>query len=126
MALIKLDENLGRRGAALLRDAGHDVATVFDQGLTSASDRALIQVCRAEHRVLVTLDMDFANPLVFKPADYAGIAVLRLPRRASRADLLDATRTLIGGLAQESISGKLWMVERGMIREYRPDEGLRA
>jgi hypothetical protein len=39
----------------------------------------------------------------------------------SHDDLLLACRTLIAALAQEIITGKLWTVQRGRIREFRPD-----
>jgi hypothetical protein len=119
---LKLDENLGNLGAELITQAGHEVATVFEQGLRSAEDRTVIEACRTEGRCLVTLDLDFSNPLVFNPADYAGIAVLRLPARPEPEDLFDAVRTLIGGLERENIGGKLWVVQRGRIREYQPEE----
>lgn len=121
MRLI-LDENLGNRGGELFRDAGHDVATVSSQNLCSAPDPTLIDICREERRCLVTLDLDFGNPLLFKPSEYAGIAVLRFPPKPSPEHLIDMVRTLIAGFRQGEIEGKLWIVQRGKIREYQQPE----
>ena len=118
---FKLDENLGRRGRDLLTAAGHHVATVFDQNLNQAPDSEIIEVCRQERRCLVTLDLDFGNPLLFKPADYCGIAVIRLPAKFSYEDLAIAIRTLAKAVESESIDKKLWIVERARIRIYRPE-----
>ena len=118
---FKLDENLGRRGRDLLTAAGHDVATVFDQNLNQAPDTEIIEACRQESRCLVTLDLDFANPLRFNPAGYCGIAVLRLPARFSYEDLMIAMRTLARAVEGESIAKNLWIVERGRIRIHRPE-----
>jgi predicted nuclease of predicted toxin-antitoxin system len=45
---LKLDENIDARVITLLRLAGHDVATVPEQGLMSAPDEEVIEVCRSE------------------------------------------------------------------------------
>jgi len=118
---FELDENLGRRGQDLLTEAGHDVATVFDQSLNQAPDSEIIKVCGRERRCLVTLDLDFGNPLRFNPADYCGIAVFRLPAKFSYQDLSIAFRTLANAIESESIDKKLWIVERARIRIYRPE-----
>jgi predicted nuclease of predicted toxin-antitoxin system len=116
---LKLDENLSERGKAQLVAAGHDVSTVKLQSMEAATDAMLIEVCRREGRGLVTLDLDFANPLNFRPSEYAGIAVLRLPKKANAVDLLQAVATLVQGLQQQRLSGKLWIVEIGRIRVFQ-------
>jgi predicted nuclease of predicted toxin-antitoxin system len=90
-----LDENLGHAAARFFREAGHGVETVRSEGLAGASDPDVIAACLHEQRGLVTLDLDFSNPLVFRPSDYAGIAVLRLPPKPSHEDLLTVCRTLL-------------------------------
>lgn len=119
---LKLDENLSERGRALLVAAGHDVSTVALQQMESAPDEAVIEVCRREGRALVTLDLDFANPLDYRPSDYAGIAVLRQPKKASAEDLLQIIATLAKGLELNPLAGKLWIVEKGRIRIYQQDD----
>ena len=121
---LKLDENLGTRIADIFRNSGHDTATVPDQSLGSSSDRELLEVCRVERRCLVTLDLGFANPIIFKPSGYSGIVVLRLPRKPSSEDLLAAVQTVIAGSALSEVYGKLWIAQRGRIREYQEEDAL--
>ena len=90
--------------------------------MQAAVDAQVIEACRIEGRALVTMDLDFANPIHFRPSQYPGIAVLRLPKKASADDLLAAVRTLVEGLKHSSLTGKLWIVEIGRIREFNEEE----
>ena len=119
---FKLDENLGASAVQLFREFGHDALTVRDQRLAGISDPQLLNVCRDEQRALVTLDVDFANPLIFNPQQHHGIAVLRLPPRVQMPHMLTAVRTLLLALQNQSLDHKLWIVELGRIREYQPTE----
>jgi predicted nuclease of predicted toxin-antitoxin system len=118
-----LDENLAVGLSQPFADAGHDVTTVSGQSISGCEDQSLYEVCRTEQRILVTLDMDFANPLRFPPEVTAGIIVLRPPRpllsllRSSLSDALVRIET-------ESTAGKLWIVELTNIRIYEPDSLL--
>jgi predicted nuclease of predicted toxin-antitoxin system len=63
---FKLDENLDTRLAPILTEHGHDVATVLGQHLGGRPDEMIYRTCVAEKRALITLDLDFSNPIRFQ------------------------------------------------------------
>lgn len=119
---IKLDENVGSpRVSEPLCAAGHDVATVQEEGLRSAADDRLAEVCRTEGRCLVTLDLGFADSVRYVPSKHAGIVVLRLPARVTLADVDFAITILVRALERADVRGKLWIVQGRRIREHQTD-----
>ena len=50
-----------------LRERGHDVSTVPEEELCGAEDQAVFVAASEEQRTLVTLDLDFSNPIRFPP-----------------------------------------------------------
>lgn len=117
---LKLDENLGEVGRAVLEADGHDVMTVRDQGLVGATDTQLCEVCKEEQRVLVTLERDFAQTLRFRPGEAAGIVVLVCGRRQSMVGILERIDDLIHLLREQDIAGALRIVEPGRVRIHDP------
>jgi predicted nuclease of predicted toxin-antitoxin system len=102
-------------------DAGFDVMSVVQQGMASSSDNELYRVCVEEKRCVVTLDLDFANPLRFPPQSTAGLIVLRITSNNIAQELPELLKELTELLRHASPEGKLWVVQRGRIREYQPE-----
>ena len=113
---FKLDENLGSRTAGIMAESGHDVETTAQEKLSGTSDERLFEICTAEGRCLISLDLDFADVVRFPPCNTPGIAVLRLPRVASLGLLTGLVRGLLAALQTASITGRLWVVQAGRIR----------
>ena len=76
---FKLDENVPVDAVVLLAAAGYHSHTVYDEQLAGAPDPEVAAACRAEGRVLVTLDLDFSDVRAYAPGTHAGIVVLRPP-----------------------------------------------
>jgi predicted nuclease of predicted toxin-antitoxin system len=113
---FKVDENLPVQVVDLLRDAGHDALSVLDQGLRGRPDEPIAKVCQDEGRVLVSLDLDFANIRAFPPPQYPGLIVLRLAKQ-DMDHVVGIMRRLVSVLAARSLERKLWIVEENRIRE---------
>ena len=112
---IKLDENIPEDAAVIFVNAGCQVSTVLGQGLGGKADPEVAAACKAEGRVLITLDTDFANIGAYPPEDYPGIIVLRLANQA-KPHVLSILARLLDSLGRKSPSGHLWIVDEYRIR----------
>ena len=112
---FKTDENIPTEAVDLLRAAGHDVLTVFDQSLSGRPDSRIASVCKREDRALISLDTDFADIRTYRPEDYPGLLVLRLAKQ-SAPEVLRVMRRLLEVLRTDDCRGQLWIVERERIR----------
>lgn len=113
---IKTDENVGKQAVDLLRHAGHDVLTVRDQKLSGESDDKVYAVCRAERRVLLTLDRGFGEPLRFPSGRSAGIVILELGAPATLKLIVERVSDFVTLAQTRSPEGELWIVEPGRTR----------
>ena len=111
----KLDENLPVEAAELLRTAGWECDSVYDEGLAGADDPIVAARCQVEARVLFTLDLDFADIRAYPPSEYLGIVVLR-PTEPSRRQVLQLVSRALPVLSAEWMEHQLWIVEPARVR----------
>ena len=58
---FKIDESLSAEAAEILRRADFVADTVGEEHLSGADDETIASTSRSDNRILVTLDLDFAN-----------------------------------------------------------------
>ena len=80
---IKLDQNLSQYFRTDLAAQKHDVDTVVDQGLSGASDPAVLKAATSHDRILFTLDTDFLDLKAYPPNSHSGVIVFRPPRHGA-------------------------------------------
>jgi len=112
---LKLDENVHGDVAGALAGWGHDVVTVREEGLAGSPDLEVAAAVKAERRVLVTFDLDFADPRSFPPGEYAGLVVLRLRMPTAK---LQVRRLVSFFAAEPDLAGRLWIVDETRARDW--------
>jgi predicted nuclease of predicted toxin-antitoxin system len=116
---FKIDENLPAECAQIFREAGFEAATVAEQQLSGTEDATLFGRCRAESRVQVTLDLDFANVQAYPPGSHSRIVVFR-SKSQDKPTLISLLKRTLPVLSQRSPERQLWIVEPDRIR-YREE-----
>ena len=88
-----VDECTGPAVAKWLRERGHDVFSVYDQG-RGMDDEAVILKAFTEHRILITSDKDFGEKVYRERRRHWGVVLLRL--RDERApNKIEAVKRLL-------------------------------
>ncbi|MDP3112136.1 MAG: DUF5615 family PIN-like protein [Thermodesulfovibrionales bacterium] len=118
---FKIDENLPIEITELLAKAGYDAKTVNDQQLQGSKDPVLINICKSEKRVLVTLDTDFSDIRAYPPEEFSGIIVLRVKIQAKH-HVIKVFQNIIPLINRESLVNHLWIVEETKVRIRGKDD----
>lgn len=120
MPAFKLDENFSPALAELLAGRGHDAESVLAEKLSGIPDADLYQVCIAENRCLITLDLDFADIIRFPADTTAGIIVVR-PHQPITFDVMKRMiELLVKALETTSPESSLWILEPHQLRMRKP------
>lgn len=110
-----LDENLSPKHSAELRSEGHDVCAVVEVGLSGAPDKQILRFAVENHRILISLDADFADVKRFPPEHTPGIVRLKVhPPTEDR--IRQAIRRVLLLLHNIDLTGRLAVVDREKIR----------
>ncbi|MFZ1466332.1 MAG: DUF5615 family PIN-like protein [Anaerolineae bacterium] len=112
---FKIDENLPVEVADILMRAGHDALTVFDEALIGEIDGTIARVCQQEQRVLLTLDLDFADIRAYPPQHYTGIIIVR-SKHQDKWSVMAMVARVVKALESEPITQALWIVDEQRIR----------
>jgi predicted nuclease of predicted toxin-antitoxin system len=118
---LKLDENLSRHLKPLLIAQGHDALTAADENLLSRPDTEVARAAATEDRMLLTLDVEFADLRKYPPGSHPGIILFRPlslgPLWVNRfiADFMQSAH--LGTLA-----GCIAIVEPGRVRVRCPEK----
>jgi len=116
---IKVDENLPLSLIDLLTARGHDVHSVYDEGLAGHDDMDVWQTAQREKRILVTQDLDFSNAGEFLPGTHSGILLIRLSSPNRRRLLVRVLEVFETEAVQQS-SGCIIVVTDHNVRIRRP------
>jgi predicted nuclease of predicted toxin-antitoxin system len=115
---IKLDENMPRRAEVLLRERGHDVDTVHEEGQAGRPDADVARASTGAGRMLMTLDRGFPSPATLPP-NHPGVVVFKVRDQSAAAVTVVLIR-LLDKHDLEELRGCIVIAGRDRVRIRRP------
>ncbi|MFX1297584.1 MAG: DUF5615 family PIN-like protein [Promethearchaeota archaeon] len=107
---FKLDENTPCVLKKVIENLGdYQVDSVFHQNLAGISDKDLIAHCFKEKRILITLDHDFMNPILYPNDKHKGIIIL-CPLTQGKNAVRELFQKFIKKYSLDETSGKVIIV----------------
>lgn len=107
------DENVSQLVIERLRSGGFDIIAVREIR-PGASDGSVLEMARAQSRILITEDRDFGELIVRQRLEVSGVMLLELDRLSNRAEAertLEAISTL-----SDKLVGNIVIVEPSRVR----------
>jgi len=117
--LVKIDENLPTSLVGLLAGRGHDAHHVEDEGLRAWMDPIVAAAAKPESRILLTLDVEFADIRKHPPGSHPGIVLFRSSISGAPA-INHLVLELLAAVPDGDSAGLVTTVEQGKIRVRRP------
>ncbi|MFQ5632419.1 MAG: DUF5615 family PIN-like protein [bacterium] len=115
---IFIDECIWQVTHDFVRQLGHDIVTAIEAGLGGEDDEVLLAQAVSENRAFLTRDMHFSNILLYPPAKYPGIIVLKIKPQTTTAVHQTLAKTL-SYFDQDTIQKTLVIVDHNKFRERR-------
>ena len=116
---LKLDENLSRHLKEPLEREGYDVDTAESENLAGRPDVEVAAAARQEGRVLLTLDVEFADLRKYPVGAHPGVVLFR-PRSLSPGVVNAFVLQFVRASGLSGIEGCVVIVDRNRVRIRRP------
>ncbi len=112
------DIGISLRTVAWLRDAGYDIVHLREQGLQRLPDEEILVKARIEERIMLTVDLDFAQLLAVSAETLPSVILFRLGNENYEAinerltEVLSQCQQDLEAGAIISVSNKTFRVKR--------------
>lgn len=116
---LKLDEKFSRHLKPVLMALGHDTLTAADENLLSRPDTEIAHASKREKRMVLTLDIEFADLRKYPPGSHPGIILFR-PQSLSPLSVNKFIADFIGRTELDKLAACVAVVDPVHVRVRHP------